>query len=165
MDKNVDPDDEFELNFKNEVNIVYQRLAKDKPIHDLDDDVPSDFLDENGKQKEFEDFRGEDDDQNDDDEDNYYHEEEENEDTEYQNFYKKSFFTNYGNESYFQSLLLEEEKWVKRAQWLEEVVEKFRRGSSDVNAWVKWFEAKLNSLRDLDIPVRGNENLKPESDN
>jgi hypothetical protein len=51
------------------------------------------------------------------------------------------------------ALSLEEEKWVKRAEWLDSIIDAFR-GQRSTFAWVPWFEAKFSQLSDLDVPIK-----------
>jgi predicted Rdx family selenoprotein len=55
-------------------------------------------------------------------------------------------------EYYSQALINEEDKWLVRAKWIEEVLQKFREDPNTLN-WVPWMEAKVDTLADLDVLV------------
>lgn len=51
----------------------------------------------------------------------------------------------------------EEDKWTKRAEWLEDLIDKIRQSSDQaVLSWLPWIEVKLESLQELDIDLKGN---------
>lgn len=60
---------------------------------------------------------------------------------------------NWNRQYYTLELLKEEEKWVKRAEWLENMLEKLKK-NEETKGWAPWFQAKLDHLADLDVPIK-----------
>jgi hypothetical protein len=87
------------------------------------------------------------------------------EEEEYSDFFESSKMLDENVEvkSYNQALLLEERKWIERAIWLEQQIEKLQGGDADTKQWVPWFKAKFDSLVDLDLNIQGSEELEPNA--
>lgn len=115
---------------------------------------------EAGEGEEAEEKSNEDgeDNENDEDSDDEGYGEEEDEhvadsDDEYEEFFAESQFPNTGRCNFTHELEREELKWQKRADWLEEMLLKIKENSV-TKAWIPWFEAKLQQLFDLDVPLK-----------
>lgn len=137
---------------------VPSKAASRKPSHTEEDGEEGSHKSEaeEGSQKgsEHEENNEEGSDSNEDsDEDSYDANSEEDEDEEYEDFFAESEFGNTGRCNFTHELEREELKWEKRAEWLEVMLLKIKENCV-TKAWIPWFEAKLQQLFDLDVPIK-----------
>lgn len=141
--------------YKSEFDALFDQLDAEAKIAEA---YTKTVYDKSKPAAEYEDF------EEDDVEEVEYGQEEIDEENEYFDFFRCSKIvdnTSQFNE-YNQALLLEEEKWVQRAIWLEQQVEKLQ-SDPDHKKWVPWFQAKFDSLKDLDINIKGSDKDDPNN--
>lgn len=142
-----------------EFDALYEKLDTGS---DLEPMYVKEDYDRSKPAAEYEDFE---DDEEDDDDDGYGKETEVNEEDEYFEFFRYSEMYNEENrafQDYSQAMLLEEQKWVERAIWLEQQVERLQ-SDAKTKVWVDWFQAKFDSLKDLDINIKGSDKEDPNT--
>jgi len=69
---------------------------------------------------------------------------------------------NSGRPDFTHELEREELKWEKRAEWLEAMIGKLN-DNPVTKGWIPWFEAKLQQLVDLDVPIKGQKSSNTSS--
>eukprot|EP00347_Sterkiella_histriomuscorum_P008832 403343569 len=108
---------------------------------------------QDGSQKDDEEKEEEEDDSYGDEDYGEEEAQEVDDDQDYINFFKESTLPNQWEYSCTSELEREEKFWQNRAEWLDNMLENFQN-KEETKAWAPWFQAKLEELADLDIPVK-----------